>query len=121
LVRQFISPFQVELHPAYPQFELLEYCKSKGVILSAYSPLGQYNSPLFKDQTLHEIAEKENASIAQASLSSRFVSVTFTYSSIGTTKLGCPERDDRYIQDRKGRKNDTKCQGKVLKSMSILN
>ncbi|KZV92279.1 Aldo/keto reductase, partial [Exidia glandulosa HHB12029] len=27
---------QVELHPCYPQHELLEYCKSKGILLTAY-------------------------------------------------------------------------------------
>lgn len=31
---------QVEIHPLYPQFELQNYCKEKGILLTAYSPLG---------------------------------------------------------------------------------
>ena len=31
---------QVELHPCLPSFELKKYCEEKGIILTAYSPLG---------------------------------------------------------------------------------
>jgi diketogulonate reductase-like aldo/keto reductase len=31
---------QVELHPLYPQAELLEYCKKEGIVVQAYSSLG---------------------------------------------------------------------------------
>ncbi|KIJ53588.1 hypothetical protein M422DRAFT_241825 [Sphaerobolus stellatus SS14] len=60
---------QVELHPCYPQNELLQYCKTKNIILTAYSPLGQYNTPFFQDKTLLKVAEKENATVAQVILS----------------------------------------------------
>lgn len=31
---------QVELHPLYPQQELLEYCQKEGIVVQAYSSLG---------------------------------------------------------------------------------
>lgn len=33
---------KVELHPSLPCFELLEYCKSKNILLTAFCPLGRY-------------------------------------------------------------------------------
>ncbi|ABN65453.1 Aldo/keto reductase [Scheffersomyces stipitis CBS 6054] len=55
---------QVELHPYLPQQQLLEYTKKHGIVLEAYSPLGSTNSPLFKDETVVKIAEKNGVSPA---------------------------------------------------------
>ncbi|KAK4687054.1 hypothetical protein P7C73_g3062, partial [Tremellales sp. Uapishka_1] len=49
---------QVEIHPYNPELELYAYCKSKGIVLEAYSPLGSTGSPLSKDPELLAIAEK---------------------------------------------------------------
>lgn len=60
---------QVELHPALPSFKLLEYCKSKGILLTAYSPLGR-NPKLFADSPeFKSLIESEGLSIAQLLLS----------------------------------------------------
>lgn len=55
---------QVELHPNLPQHKLLEYSKSKGIQLEAYSPLGSTNSPLLKNEQLIKIGEKYGVSSA---------------------------------------------------------
>nr|QFR37206.1 aldo-keto reductase [Cyberlindnera americana] len=56
---------QVEVHPLLPQFELLQWCKSHGVVLEAYSPLGSANSSLFTNVTLLEIAAEHCSTAAQ--------------------------------------------------------
>lgn len=66
---------QVELHPLLQQNELLEYCKSENIFLTAYSPLGSgdrsegmkgENEPnLMEIPELQEIAKKVNATTAQ--------------------------------------------------------
>ncbi|KAI5475099.1 hypothetical protein MNV49_001923 [Pseudohyphozyma bogoriensis] len=60
---------QVESHPYLPQDDLLTFCKEKGIHLTAYSPLGQYNSPLLKDQVVTSIAEKREKEASQVLLS----------------------------------------------------
>ncbi|GHC63987.1 aldo/keto reductase [Ulvibacter litoralis] len=66
---------QVELHPLLQQNELLAYCKSEGIFVIAYSPLGSgdrsegmkgENEPnLMEIETIREIAKKANATAAQ--------------------------------------------------------
>ncbi|XP_043359088.1 1,5-anhydro-D-fructose reductase-like isoform X2 [Dermochelys coriacea] len=66
---------QVELHPYLTQPELVEFCKSQGIVLIAYSPLGgpalpctrEKNSPmpLLENPTVNEIAQKHGKTSAQ--------------------------------------------------------
>lgn len=49
---------QIELHPACPQLELVEYCRQKGIIVTAYSPLGSAGSPLQKNPIVEKLAKK---------------------------------------------------------------
>lgn len=57
---------QVEFSPFLYQKELLEYCKSKGIVLEAYSPLTQ--GELMNNSIITEIAEKHTKSNAQIML-----------------------------------------------------
>jgi len=57
---------QVEMHPYQTQPELLEFCNSKGIVLTAYSPTGY--APVREDETIVEIAAKHNVSPAQVSI-----------------------------------------------------
>jgi len=66
---------QVELHPLLQQNELFKYCSSKGIHLTAYSPLGsgdrsermkQGDEPnMMGDETIKTIASKHNVHPAQ--------------------------------------------------------
>lgn len=66
---------QVELHPYLQQKELLEFCKSKNIHLTAYSPLGSGDRStemkaadepsLLKNEVILGIANKHNVSPAQ--------------------------------------------------------
>lgn len=66
---------QVELQPLLQQNELLDYCTKKGILLTAYSPLGsgdrsegmkQENEPnMFEIPAIQSIAQKHNITAGQ--------------------------------------------------------
>ncbi|PVI05864.1 Aldo/keto reductase [Periconia macrospinosa] len=51
---------QIENHPLLPQQEIVDFCKQKGIHVTAYSPLGSTGSPLLKDEAVNEIAKKHS-------------------------------------------------------------
>ncbi|AES89305.1 methylecgonone reductase [Medicago truncatula] len=64
---------QVEMNPSWQQGKLREFCKQKGIHVSAWSPLGGYKlswgSPtVMENPILHEIAEARKKSVAQIAL-----------------------------------------------------
>ncbi|XP_030456573.1 NADPH-dependent aldo-keto reductase, chloroplastic-like [Syzygium oleosum] len=64
---------QVECHPYWQQGKLREFCKSRGVHLSGYSPLGSpgtgsIKSDILKNPVIATIAEKLGKSPAQVAL-----------------------------------------------------
>lgn len=58
---------QVEIHPMYPQEELVNFCTEHDIHVQAYSSLGQagLSSPLFSSKPVLEIAQRLNKSVAQ--------------------------------------------------------
>ncbi|CAH2058884.1 unnamed protein product [Thlaspi arvense] len=64
---------QVECHPVWQQQSLHELCKSKGVHLSGYSPLGSQSKgeirlKVLQNQIVSEVAEKLGRTTAQVAL-----------------------------------------------------
>ncbi|KAF5737785.1 D-galacturonate reductase [Tripterygium wilfordii] len=59
---------QVELNPFWQQKELRNFCKTKSILLTAYSPLAAPAKPTVESDVLGEIAKAKGKTIAQVSL-----------------------------------------------------
>ncbi|KAJ4483340.1 Aldo/keto reductase [Lentinula aciculospora] len=57
---------QVEMHPYLPQHDLLAYCSSRGILLTAYAPVGKHK--FATNPSVLEIAQRNNVSVAQVLL-----------------------------------------------------
>ena len=71
LAKATITPAvnQIENHPLLPQQEVVDFCKAKGIHITAYSPLGSTGSPLFKDEGVLDVAKKHDVGPAVVLLS----------------------------------------------------
>jgi len=59
----------VESHPYLPEWELLNYCKEKGIVLQAFASLGHSADPnLLQDPVIVAIAQRLNKTPAQVAL-----------------------------------------------------
>jgi diketogulonate reductase-like aldo/keto reductase len=59
---------QLELHAHNPDHALVAFCKSKGIVPQAYSPLGSSGSPLAADTDVQAVAAKHGAAPAEVLL-----------------------------------------------------
>lgn len=57
---------QIEFHPGYWQKNVTEYCKQKGIILEAWSPLGR--AQVLENDYLKQLAEKYSKTVSQICL-----------------------------------------------------
>ena len=71
LARASIVPAvnQIENHPLLPQDDVSDFCKAKGIHITAYSPLGSTGSPLLTLPAVQQIATKHSVSPASVLLS----------------------------------------------------
>jgi glycerol 2-dehydrogenase (NADP+) len=53
---------QIENHPLLPQQEIVDLCKAKGILITAYSPLGSTGSPLMQDEHVVKLAQQKGVS-----------------------------------------------------------
>ncbi|KAG6919793.1 hypothetical protein DXG01_000293 [Tephrocybe rancida] len=60
---------QIELHPSCPQQDVVDFCVARGIVLTAYSPLGSDNSPLLKNEIVNKLATKYNVQPANVLVS----------------------------------------------------
>jgi len=60
---------QIELHPSCPQDDIVEFCRKKGIVVTAYSPLGSEKSPLPSNSIVKEIAKKHGVQPANVLIS----------------------------------------------------
>ncbi|KAJ1502719.1 hypothetical protein HMI56_002539 [Coelomomyces lativittatus] len=71
LLKESIKPavHQFEIHPLLPQEEMIQFCQSHGIVVTAYCPLGSKQSTLLTDASLIELAKSHQATVAQVLLS----------------------------------------------------
>lgn len=60
---------QIENHPSLPHQEIVDFCKEKGIHVTAYSPLGSTGSPLFTAAPIVAVAEKRGVTPSTVLLS----------------------------------------------------
>lgn len=51
---------QIELHPLLPQHDLVKYCESKGIVITAWSPLALLDKRLHESDVVKAISKKHN-------------------------------------------------------------
>lgn len=65
LMEMEIKPMvnQIELHPGYPNLEIVKFCKENNILVEAWSPLG--SGRVLNNEELISIANKYSVSVAQ--------------------------------------------------------
>ena len=56
---------QFEVHPLFTQKALIEFCKSRGIAVEAYTPIARFDDRLVRLPALNAIARKYNKSVVQ--------------------------------------------------------
>ncbi|KAJ6612644.1 Aldo keto reductase [Mycena sp. CBHHK59/15] len=80
---------QIELHPSCPQEDVVEFCVKKGIVVTAYSPLGSDDSPLLTNEVVKKLAAKYSVEPANVliSLQANKPSVTVLPKSVTNSRI----------------------------------
>jgi len=105
---------QIENHPYLPQQEIVDFCKSKHIHVTAYSPLGSTGSPLFEEEGVQEVAKKHDVKPGTILLSWQ---VGLGHSVI--PKSVTPSRIEENLQIIKLDHSDMKSIGKIVKTKGM--
>ena len=60
---------QIENHPLLPQQEIVDFCNEKGILVTAYSPLGSTGSPLMTEPRVARLAQEKKTTPSSILLS----------------------------------------------------
>jgi len=99
---------QVESHPYLPQESLDKYCREKGIVLTAYSPLGQprpkHPSPVLMEPVALKLAEKYNKPVGTVGLVAALISRSQPWLTsalpLDLVELAYPERLDDCAEEQ---------------------
>ncbi|KAG0646994.1 D-galacturonic acid reductase [Hyphodiscus hymeniophilus] len=111
---------QIENHPSLPQQEIVDFCKSKGIHITAYSPLGSTGAPMFSAGPIVEVAKKRDVSPACVLLSyhiargSSVLAKSVTESRI-KANMELIKLDDSDMKTINGYSEDLKKSGKLVR------
>ena len=56
---------QIRMHPGHSQKETVDYCRKKGILIEAYSPLGGTGGNLLSMPLIQDLAKKYQVSVSQ--------------------------------------------------------
>lgn len=59
----------IHTYRSCPQQDVVDLCRSKGIVVTAYSPLGSDNSPLLKNEVVNKIANAHGVAPANVLIS----------------------------------------------------
>jgi len=85
----FVKPRnQLEIHAYNPEHKLVEYSRSKGIVVEAYAPLGSTDSPMLTDEHVVHIAQKHALNSADILLG--YLSMVLAGRALQATQLSSP-------------------------------
>jgi len=121
---------QIECHPELPQNELIDYCRSKGIVVTAYSPLGSPQRPsakpddpiLMEHPTVVAIAQELGKTAAQVLIAFQLQrGIVCIPKSVTPSRIESNAQavDVKLSEDQMKKLNALECDGRLLRFIPI--